>query len=258
MLILCTVLNRPVPGGEGKRSCLYPQPDGGALRLPCKPTSSATGAHPRASAKQACGTAARPQKRSAEMCRAGDSYTRDKFLPSATSEPVLARFNTAPGDSCEPAQVSRTQLNKHTFAGDLEKEKRRLQNIFATGNEKSDTPRSHHVPEERGDEEETDRFQEVLDEIEERKQFLEEMTALGKGKYYQNIITTEISQVIPNIGSAYPSRAPCHKRVQYKRKARVHLGNLVNTSMGHKSNSKASVLHLLQKNWEDMAPHCLI
>ncbi|XP_018617252.1 UPF0193 protein EVG1 [Scleropages formosus] len=138
--------------------------NGGALRLPCKPTSSATGAHPRASAKQACGTAARPQKRSAEMCRAGDSYTRDKFLPSATR--------------------------------DLEKEKRRLQNIFATGNEKSDTPRSHHVPEERGDEEETDRFQEVLDEIEERKQFLEEMTALGKGKYYQNIITTEISQKV--------------------------------------------------------------
>lgn len=34
----------------------------------------------------------------------------------------------------------------------------------------------------------------VLDEIEERKEFLEEMTALGKGKQYHNI-NTEISQV---------------------------------------------------------------
>lgn len=35
----------------------------------------------------------------------------------------------------------------------------------------------------------------VLDEIEERRQFLEEMNALGKGSQYHHIINTEISQV---------------------------------------------------------------
>ena len=35
----------------------------------------------------------------------------------------------------------------------------------------------------------------VLAEIEERRQFLEEMEAMGQGKKYQTIIETEISQV---------------------------------------------------------------
>ena len=35
----------------------------------------------------------------------------------------------------------------------------------------------------------------VLKEIEERKEFLSEMEALGKGKEYSNKIQTEISQV---------------------------------------------------------------
>ena len=35
----------------------------------------------------------------------------------------------------------------------------------------------------------------VLEEIEDRKQFLEEMTSVGMGHHYQNVINTEISQV---------------------------------------------------------------
>ena len=35
----------------------------------------------------------------------------------------------------------------------------------------------------------------VLKEIEERKEFLSEMEALGKGNEYRNVIQTEISQV---------------------------------------------------------------
>lgn len=35
----------------------------------------------------------------------------------------------------------------------------------------------------------------VLEEIEDRRQFLEEMTSLGMGPRYQHIINTEISQV---------------------------------------------------------------
>jgi len=45
-------------------------------------------------------------------------------------------------------------------------------------------------------EEERDRFTELVDEIEERKNFLSKMTALGKGKEYQTLIQTEISQRI--------------------------------------------------------------
>ena len=40
----------------------------------------------------------------------------------------------------------------------------------------------------------------VLEEIEERRQFLSDMEALGKGKEHHNKITTEISQVkIPSM-----------------------------------------------------------
>ncbi|XP_026158655.1 UPF0193 protein EVG1 isoform X2 [Mastacembelus armatus] len=108
----------------------------------------------------------KPQRRSAESCRSGSSYVREKFRPG----PIR----------------------------DLEKEKRRLQNILATGQEEptsisyQNTPACHkpEVSEER------DRYQEVLDEIEERRQFLADMASLGQEKRYINIINTEISQKI--------------------------------------------------------------
>nr|XP_046168006.1 UPF0193 protein EVG1-like [Oncorhynchus gorbuscha] len=65
----------------------------------------------------------------------------------------------------------------------------------ATGQEEPRPSRPRNISLDQGPEEERDRFQEVLDEIEERKEFLEEMTALGKGKQYRNI-NTEISQKI--------------------------------------------------------------
>ena len=45
------------------------------------------------------------------------------------------------------------------------------------------------------DETEVDGFDEILKEIEERKEFLEEMEALGQGKNYRTKLMTEISQV---------------------------------------------------------------
>lgn len=45
------------------------------------------------------------------------------------------------------------------------------------------------------EEEEVDRFEEVVREIEERKQFLEDMGALGQDKPHRSRIMTEISQV---------------------------------------------------------------
>ncbi|XP_031573057.1 UPF0193 protein EVG1 homolog [Actinia tenebrosa] len=79
-------------------------------------------------------------------------------------------------------------------------DKRKLQNVMAFGeygkkmevnpkikskNKKQSIPKK-----------EVDRFDEVLQEIEERKQFLEEMEAAGKGDQYKTIINTEISQKI--------------------------------------------------------------
>lgn len=43
--------------------------------------------------------------------------------------------------------------------------------------------------------EETDRFQELENEVEERKAFLAKMYQLGKGKEYHTMIETQISQM---------------------------------------------------------------
>ncbi|XP_015248862.1 PREDICTED: UPF0193 protein EVG1 [Cyprinodon variegatus] len=104
------------------------------------------------------------QRRSAESCQAGNSYEREKFHPG----PVR----------------------------DLEKEKRRLQNIMATGTEEPETGSPGKLPGDSKQEEseETDRFQEVLNEIEERRQFLADMAALGQDHQYSSIINAEISQ----------------------------------------------------------------
>ncbi|XP_076001446.1 UPF0193 protein EVG1 isoform X2 [Genypterus blacodes] len=107
---------------------------------------------------------AKPQRRSAESCQSGNSYIREKFRPLPTR--------------------------------DLEKEKRRLQNILATGQEEPKDTFSRHVPNPEVAEEERDRHQEVLDEIEERRQFLADMAALGQEKRYFHIINAEISQKI--------------------------------------------------------------
>ncbi|XP_041838560.1 UPF0193 protein EVG1 isoform X1 [Melanotaenia boesemani] len=109
------------------------------------------------------------QKRSAESCRSGNSYEREKFCPGPTR--------------------------------DLEKEKKRLQDIMATGKEESTTvssqkTRSHPYSEVS---KEIDRYQEVLNEIEERRQFLADMVALGQEKKYINIINTEIAQKLQEL-----------------------------------------------------------
>ena len=54
------------------------------------------------------------------------------------------------------------------------------------------------------EEEEVDRFEEVLGEIEERKQFLEDMAALGQDKPHRQRIMTEISQVCAQHESQVP------------------------------------------------------
>ncbi|NXQ58738.1 EVG1 protein, partial [Anthoscopus minutus] len=106
---------------------------------------------------------ARPLLRPAKVCQAGDAYTREKFKPQPTR--------------------------------DLEKEKRRLQNILATGKDEVED-KVEQVFAQKKEEEiaESNRFEELMNEIQDRREFLAEMEALGQGKKYQGIILNEISQ----------------------------------------------------------------
>nr|XP_046260596.1 UPF0193 protein EVG1 isoform X2 [Scatophagus argus]XP_046260605.1 UPF0193 protein EVG1 isoform X2 [Scatophagus argus] len=140
--------------------------NGASLPLTFDSTSPASSIQPKASKSVQKVLPAKPQRRSAESCRSGNSYVREKFRPGPLR--------------------------------DLEKEKRRLQNILATGQEEptlasSQNVAGHGSP---GVVEEIDRYQEVLNEIEERRLFLADMASLGQEKRYINIINTEISQKI--------------------------------------------------------------
>ncbi|XP_067998528.1 UPF0193 protein EVG1 [Melanerpes formicivorus] len=107
--------------------------------------------------------AAKPHLRPAKACQAGDAYVREKFKPRARR--------------------------------DLEKEKQRLQNILATGKDVV-TCNMKQAQVETKEEEmpEPDRFEELVNEVQERREFLAEMEALGQGKKYRSIVLTEISQ----------------------------------------------------------------
>ncbi|XP_068938222.1 UPF0193 protein EVG1 isoform X2 [Petaurus breviceps papuanus] len=109
--------------------------------------------------------APRPHLRPAEVCQASEAYTRDQFKP-------------------KPCR-------------DIEKEKGRLQDIFANGKEgiekkkkKQPVQQTEPLP----SDPEPDRFEELVKEVRERQEFLAEMQALGQGKQYRGIILTEISQ----------------------------------------------------------------
>ncbi|XP_040001285.1 UPF0193 protein EVG1 isoform X2 [Xiphias gladius] len=140
--------------------------NGAALPSVPDPTSSVSPPQPKASKSVQKHLPSKPQRRSAESCRSGNSYVREKFRPTPTR--------------------------------DLEKEKRRLQNILATGREEptAASPQNVSTSWSREVMEERDHYQEVLDEIEERRQFLADMASLGQEKQYVNIINTEISQKI--------------------------------------------------------------
>ncbi|XP_028726961.1 UPF0193 protein EVG1 isoform X4 [Peromyscus leucopus] len=137
---------------------------GGPLPLQCNPTSSQRSSP---SKKPATATylppilATHSHLRPASMCRANGAYSREQFKPQATR--------------------------------DLEKEKRRLQSIFATGKDTEERKKAPHVRQE-DPPPELDRFEELVKEIQDRKEFLAAMEALGQGKQYRGIIMAEISQ----------------------------------------------------------------
>ncbi|XP_040215479.1 UPF0193 protein EVG1 [Rana temporaria] len=138
--------------------------NGDTLPVLCHPSSSIAQHKPptsKSAPKKKNITNAGSGLRPAEKCRAGDAYSREKFQPRPTR--------------------------------DLNKEKRRLQNIMATGKDLPEVPQAA-LPIEETETEEQDRFDELVAEIQERWDFLKEMEALGRGKQYYNIINTEISQ----------------------------------------------------------------
>ncbi|XP_075946740.1 UPF0193 protein EVG1 isoform X2 [Anarhichas minor] len=129
-----------------------------------------------------------PQRRTAEACRSGNSYVREQYHPGPWR--------------------------------DLEKEKRRLQNIMSTGEEEPTAASHPNVPSCPDPEgaEPLDRYQEVLDEIEERRQFLADMSSLGEEKQYTNIINSEISQLIRELKLLDEARRPKNDAITSERK----------------------------------------
>uniref|UniRef100_A0A8C4U2A7 Chromosome 22 open reading frame 23 n=1 Tax=Falco tinnunculus TaxID=100819 RepID=A0A8C4U2A7_FALTI len=140
---------------------------GDTLPLQCHPTSSKepVPAAPAFSPPvcQPSKLSAKPHLRPAKVCQAGDAYTREKFKPQARR--------------------------------DLEKEKQRLQNILATGKDVVEHNVKQMLVQTKEEEiPEPDRFEELVNEVQERREFLADMEALGQGKKYQTIVLTEISQ----------------------------------------------------------------
>jgi len=79
-----------------------------------------------------------------------------------------------------------------------DKDKEKFANMMAYGMDLDPTATKARprTPSPLPPEEERDRFAELADEIHERKEFLDKMIALGKGKDYKTLIQTEISQRI--------------------------------------------------------------
>lgn len=99
--------------------------------------------------------------------------------------------------------------------GDLEKEKHRLQTILATGKEPEERKRKPTPTPGRQEDPapEVDRFDELVKEIQERKEFLADMEALGQGRQYRGLILAEISQKLREMEDID------HKRSEELRKA---------------------------------------
>uniref|UniRef100_F7HWU8 Chromosome 22 open reading frame 23 n=1 Tax=Callithrix jacchus TaxID=9483 RepID=F7HWU8_CALJA len=157
---------------------------GDALPLQCSPTSSQRVLPSKQTASPIYLPpilAAHPHLRPASLCQANGAYSREQFKPRATR--------------------------------DLEKEKRRLQNIFATGKDPEERKRKARPGRQQAPAPEQDRFEELVKEIQERKEFLADMEALGQGKQYRGIILAEISQKLREMEDID------HKRSEELRKA---------------------------------------
>ncbi|XP_041527980.1 UPF0193 protein EVG1 [Microtus oregoni] len=150
---------------------------GAPLPLQCNPTSSqrdSPSKKPATTIYLPPILATHSHLRPASMCQANGAYNREQFKPQATR--------------------------------DLEKEKRRLQNIFATGKDIEERKTAPRMQQE-DPAPEVDRFEELVKEVQDRKEFLAAMEALGQGKQYRGIILAEISQKIREMEDIDRSRS---------------------------------------------------
>uniref|UniRef100_A0A3B3ZXH2 Uncharacterized protein n=1 Tax=Periophthalmus magnuspinnatus TaxID=409849 RepID=A0A3B3ZXH2_9GOBI len=128
----------------------------------------------------------KPQKRSADQCKAGDSYVREKFRPGPTRE-----FRNFTDIFVLIYFVCVFHYNLFNLLYQLLiKEKRRLQKILEMGKDEPKVTIKQQPPIAEAPEQ-----KDLLEEIEERCQFLEDMASLGQEQQYVNVINTEISQV---------------------------------------------------------------
>ncbi|XP_076824027.1 UPF0193 protein EVG1-like [Clavelina lepadiformis] len=99
----------------------------------------------------------------------------------------------------------------------LEKEKDRLSNIMAYGEDVKPKSKQQILQERRRktDLPQVDRFDEIEREIEERKQFLADMEKVGQGKNYRPIISSQISQLIKEMEDIDKQRTAQLVRAMY-------------------------------------------
>lgn len=106
--------------------------------------------------------------RTKEAIEGSGAYEREKFVPKATR--------------------------------DLEKEKNRLSNFMAYGEDVKPPTKQQLLRQLREEMEveykEKDRFDEIQEEIEERKSFLETMRSVGRSGEYEAVISAQISQLV--------------------------------------------------------------
>lgn len=139
------------------RECLS---NGAPLHLACVSNPSPPPAQLKPSRTR--GLPSKSQKRSMEQCKAGDSYVREKFRPGPTR--------------------------------DGEKEKQRFQRILEMGKDEPTVAVNQRPLISAEAPQKKEIFEEIMEEIEERRQFLDDMASIGQEQLYVNIINSEISQ----------------------------------------------------------------
>ncbi|KAK3089632.1 hypothetical protein FSP39_005217 [Pinctada imbricata] len=144
---------------------------GGTLPLECPPTSSVKKKPAPVQAPQSKRTNPRSYKpaiRTKDQMEAMGAYEKPDYTPMPNTKGI-----------------------------DVEKQKERLANIMAFGEDIDPKKKKKPVPQREPTEfTEVDRFDELQLEIEERRKFLNDMEKVGQGAKYKNIIETEISQMI--------------------------------------------------------------
>ncbi|XP_012943132.1 UPF0193 protein EVG1 [Aplysia californica] len=101
------------------------------------------------------------------------------------------------------------------------REKEKLANIMAYGKDQPRIPMEKVKARLRTPSPLPDRFDELQSEIQERREFLQEMEALGKGEQYRSMIATEISQKVREMEIIDKKRtAELQQRIQKEESSR--------------------------------------